>query len=105
MHKSSRVITRLVVSVFCLALLIPAAQSQTKRRSTIKKAPARTVLHIPQGTEMKIRLQKEINTQESRDGDRFTAVVLTPSRYADATVEGHVAKINKSGKLSGKTEL
>ncbi|HEY7182216.1 MAG TPA: hypothetical protein VIC84_12385 [Blastocatellia bacterium] len=54
---------------------------------------------------MKIRLEKEIDTKESRDGDRFTATVLTPTRYADATIDGHIAKINKSGKLSGKTEL
>ncbi len=54
---------------------------------------------------MKIRLETAIDTKESKDGDRFTAVVLTPSQYADATVEGHVAKIEKSGKLTGKTEL
>jgi hypothetical protein len=54
---------------------------------------------------MKIRLENEIDTKESRDGDRFTATALSPSRYADATIEGHIARINKSGKLSGKTEV
>ncbi|HEX5083829.1 MAG TPA: hypothetical protein VFY40_17405 [Blastocatellia bacterium] len=54
---------------------------------------------------MKIRLENEIDSKESRDGDRFTATVLSPVRYADATIEGHIARINKSGKLSGKTEL
>jgi len=105
MQKFSGNIARLIVSVFCLALLIPAAQSQTRRKSTTQRAAARSALPIPTGTEMKLRLENEIDTKESKDGDRFTATVLSPSRYADATVEGHIAKINKSGKLTGKTEL
>ena len=105
MQKFSGVIARLIVSVFCFALLIPAAQSQTRRRSSPQRSAARSLLPIPVETEIKIRLEKEIDTKESRDGDRFTATVLSPSRYADATIDGHIAKINKSGKLSGKTEL
>ncbi len=105
MQKFRGNIARLVVSVFCLALLIPAAQSQTRRKSTSSKGATRSALSIPRGTEMKIRLENEIDTKESKDGDKFTATVLTPSRYADATIEGHIAKIDKSGKLTGKTEL
>jgi hypothetical protein len=100
MQKFSGFIARLIVSVFCLALLITAAQSQTRRRSA-----ARSYLSIPRGTEIKVRLEKEIDTQKSRGGDRFTATVLSPRAYADATIEGHVAKINESGKLTGKTAL
>jgi hypothetical protein len=105
MQKFSGVIARLIVSVFCLALLIPAAQSQTRKKSSVKKSTARSAVTIPRGTEIKIRLDNEIDSKESRDGDRFTATVLSPIRYADATIEGHVAKINESGKLTGKTEL
>src|SRR5262245_53986463 len=54
---------------------------------------------------MKLRLTTQINTKTNREGDRFTAVVLDPSNYADAIVEGHIAKLNKSGKATGKTEL
>src|SRR5215475_7668692 len=105
MQKFSGVIARSIVSVFCLALLIPAAHSQSKRRPSTQRAATRSALPIPTGTEIKIRLENEIDTKEARDGDRFTATVLSPSRLADARIEGHIAKINKSGKLSGKTEL
>jgi hypothetical protein len=105
MQKLSGVIARIIVSIFCLALLIPAAQSQTKRRSSVKKSSGRSFVRIPAGTEIKIRLEDEINSQASRDGDRFTAIVLSPRRYADATIEGHIARINQSGKVTGKTEL
>src|SRR5262249_24972681 len=104
MQKFSSVIARLIVSVFCLALLIPAAQSQTRRRSVPQRSTARFVT-IPRGTEIKIRLEDEIDSKKSRDGDRFRATVLSPRNYADATIEGHIAKIDESGKLSGKTEL
>jgi hypothetical protein len=98
----------LVVAMAVVVGAFHAADAQTKRRSTraIKSAPAtRKVTRIPVGTQMKIRLEDTIDTKESKDGDRFNATVITPSRYADATVEGHVAKINKSGKMTGKTEL
>jgi outer membrane lipoprotein SlyB len=54
---------------------------------------------------MKLRLNDQISTKTNREGDRFTAVVLDPSDYADAIVEGHIAKLTTSGKASGKTEM
>lgn len=101
-----------IITVFSLVLavnLINAeafAQKKSRTRTTRKTTKAAPkVTAIPRGTEMKIRLEDTIDTKESKDGDRFTATVLTPNAYADATVEGHVAKIDKSGKMSGKTEL
>lgn len=99
----SRIIRAGVPTLFALVLMLGTlsdALAQTRTRRA-----ARGASYIPRGTEMKIRLNEEINTKESRDGDRFTATVLTPSRYADSTIEGHVARIDKSGKLKGKTEL
>jgi hypothetical protein len=60
---------------------------------------------VPDGVSMKIRLNSEISTKTNREGDKFTAVVLDPSDFAEAIVEGHIAALNKSGKATGKTEL
>jgi hypothetical protein len=60
---------------------------------------------VPDGVQMKIRLNTEINTKTNREGDKFTAVVLDPTDYAEAVIEGHIASLNKSGKATGKTEL
>jgi len=76
-----------------------AADDQSRRR------PVRAAFSVPDGIAMKLRLTTQINTKTNRQGDRFTAVVLDPSDYADAVVEGHIAKLNKSGKATGKTEL
>jgi hypothetical protein len=81
------------------------AQTKKKRSTTIRKAPKATPFRIPVGTELKVRLENEIDTKNAGDGDAFTAVVLSPERYADSTIQGHIAKINKSGKMTGKTEV
>ena len=60
---------------------------------------------VPDGVSMKIRLNTEISTKTNREGDKFTAVVLDPSDFAEGIVEGHIAALNKSGKATGKTEL
>ena len=65
----------------------------------------RNAIIVRDGVQMKIRLNDQISTKTNREGDKFTAVVLDPSDYADAVIEGHIAKLNKSGKASGKTEL
>ena len=105
MHKSSNFSVRFILIALCAMLILISsdAQAQTRKRPIKKSTPAART--IPTGTEMKVRLESEIDTKESKDGDRFTATVLTPSRYADSTIEGHIARIDKSGKLKGKTEL
>jgi hypothetical protein len=74
----------------------PEASTPRRRRSS---------LLIPDNLEMKIRLTTSIDTRTSRVADRFSAVVLDPSGYADAVIEGHIAALKKSGKATGKTEL
>jgi hypothetical protein len=50
-------------------------------------------------------LNSPIGTKISRVGDRFTAVVTSPSNYEGATVEGHIATLNQSGRVTGRTEM
>ena len=66
---------------------------------------SRGEVYVPDGVELKIRLTSPISTKTNREGDTFTATVLDPSEYADATITGHIAKINRSGKATGKTEM
>jgi hypothetical protein len=62
-------------------------------------------LSIPAGTELRIRLSSPVSTETGRVGDKFTATVVSPSAYESSTVEGHIATLNKSGRISGKTEV
>lgn len=62
-------------------------------------------LNIARDTEMQIRLVSPIDTKNNRVGDKFTAVIISPSPYDGATVEGHIATLKRSGKITGRTEL
>ncbi|MBI3652356.1 MAG: hypothetical protein HY231_15145 [Acidobacteria bacterium] len=64
-----------------------------------------TSINIPNDTQLRISLTSQIDTKTARVGDRFTAKVLMPAAYENATVEGHIASLNKSGRISGKTEM
>ncbi len=64
-----------------------------------------TALLIPDKTELKLRLSEILNTKVNKEGDRFKAKVIEPTGYEEAVVEGHIARLNRSGKLTGKTEL
>jgi hypothetical protein len=62
-------------------------------------------LNVPNGTELRIRLSTPISTKTGRVGDSFKATVVSPSSYESFTVDGHIATLNKSGRVSGKTEV
>lgn len=62
-------------------------------------------VNIPNGTELRIRLGNQISTKDGRVGDTFKATVVSPSTYEGAIVDGHIATLNKSGRVSGKTEV
>lgn len=100
-------ITISILALITLAGTFISADAQTRKRSTRTKSTqtARRATVIPQGTEMRIRLDDEIDSKKSEDGDKFTAVVMNPDRYADATIEGHISRVDKSGKIKGQTEL
>lgn len=78
-------------------LIFAQTRSRTRKRVTSNR--------VPLGTTMKIRLEDTIDTKKSRTGDPFRATVLTPRRYEEATLEGHLASVKQSGKFRGRTSL
>ncbi len=106
-------IGRIVIATLNSAAGVGAGRSRTVPAAAATEAvvPApngarqRAGMVVPADLEIKMRLTSTINTKVSREGDRFTAIVLNPSDYAEATVEGHIASLKRSGKATGKTEL
>jgi hypothetical protein len=60
---------------------------------------------VPAGTDLKVRLNDTLSSKTSRVGDRFTAAIMDPSRYEEGTLTGHIASIQKSGKVKGRTSM
>ncbi len=69
------------------------------------KSNSNAIIIIPRDTDLILELQEDLNTQNSREGDRFTAKIVSPSEIAGALVEGRVSKVKKAGKLKRRSEL
>jgi hypothetical protein len=60
---------------------------------------------IPNNTELVATLDNDLSTRNAREGDRFTMTVRDPAQYAGAVIEGTVGRIQRSGRISGRSEL
>lgn len=108
-----RVSMRLILLLLAAAFVMSSLPSFTKD-SAAQAAPQRTAARrrssrgptlVPLGTNLRIRLNDELSSKDSRVGDRFTATVVNPSRYDGATVRGHISAIRKSGTVKGRTTM
>lgn len=63
------------------------------------------IMVIPRHTELIIELQEDLNTELCREGEKFTAKIVSPSEIAGATIEGRIAKILKPGRIKRRSEL
>lgn len=82
----------------------PPPPPPPQQRTAPPPQRGRSPIDIPAGTLLNIKLNSTIDTKNNRAGDRFTATVISPE-YEGATIEGHIQSINKSGRVSGRTEL
>jgi len=100
----NRLQTLLVLTLILgLAPVVSAQTKPTLRRRTPTRRAA-TVL-VPVGTNLKVRINDTLSSKDSRIGDRFTATVIDPSRFDEATLSGHISSIQKSGKIKGRTSM
>lgn len=76
----------------------------TNREGIAVGEPTGTFI-IPNGTAVVAVLNSDLTTQTARDGDRFSMTVRSPGQYDGATIEGTVSAINRSGKISGRSEM
>ncbi len=63
------------------------------------------IIIIPRDTELIIELQDDIGTAGNRDGDRFTAKIVGPIEIAGATIEGHITRIQKPGRIKRRSQM
>jgi len=60
---------------------------------------------IPTDTELVIELLDDLNTDRSREGDKFTAKVISPYELSGAIIEGRVSKIQKPGRIKRRSQM
>jgi hypothetical protein len=60
---------------------------------------------VPEDTALRIRLDDTLTSTDSQVGDPFSATVVDQGDYRNARVYGHVADIDLSGKVKGRTTM
>ena len=60
---------------------------------------------IADGTELVAVLNSDLSTQSVQQGDRFTMTVRSPGQYEGATIEGYVASVERSGRVTGRSQM
>ena len=60
---------------------------------------------VPEDTALRIRLDDTLTSTDSQVGDPFSATVVDQGDYRNARVYGHVADIDLSGKVKGRTSM
>ena len=60
---------------------------------------------IPDGTEIVAVLNNDLSTQNVQQNERFTMTVRSPGQFEGATIEGYVTNVERSGRISGRSQL
>ncbi len=61
--------------------------------------------YIPNGARLTAELRNAVNTRATQPGDRFTMEVTSPIQYRGAIIEGRIANVDTSGRLSGRANV
>jgi type IV secretion system protein VirB10 len=88
--------------------------SSTNQNTVIENNTAQTnyvnsntdaIIVIPSDTELILELNEEITTERSKEGDKFTAKVISPMEINGAIIEGRISKIQKPGRIKRRAEV
>jgi hypothetical protein len=60
---------------------------------------------VPDDVALRIRLDDTLTSVDSQVGDPFSATVVDKGDYQNARVYGHVAQIDMSGRIKGRTSM
>src|SRR5688500_5060332 len=79
--------SKLVLVALVTLMSLPAIASAQTSKPRIRRAttPRRVVPLVTVGTNLKVRLEDTLSSKDSRAGDKFTATVLDPVRFNEAT--------------------
>lgn len=83
---------------------VPAATSDSFQKTSFTPV-SDAVIIIPSDTEIIVELIDDLSTERSREGDKFTAKIVSPAEITGAIVEGRVNKITKPGRIKRRSEL
>lgn len=60
---------------------------------------------VPNGETLVAVLNDEVSTANAREGDGFTLTVRQPSNLEGATIQGRVSQVERSGRVTGRSQM
>lgn len=81
------------------------AQFDMTPGSGYPNTPSGTEFIVPNGELLVAELNDDISTANAREGDRFTLTVRQPSNLEGATIDGRVTQVQRSGRVSGRSQM
>lgn len=93
------------VAVTTQAVTNEQISTSTNTQNLTFQADSGAVIIIPRDTELLLELQEDLSTDKSREGEKFTAKIVSPSEIAGATIEGRVSRIKSPGRIKRRSEL
>jgi hypothetical protein len=81
----------------------PVIQTQNNEVSYVPTRDSTIV--IPTDTELILELVDELSTERNKEGDKFTARIVSPMEMNGALVEGKISKIQKPGRIKRRSEM
>ncbi len=83
----------------------PVANGGTRGRTPVPATPRAGNYIVPNGVVISGILENEINTKISQNNDRFRMTVQSPDEFRGATVDGYITNVNRSGKVTGRSNV
>lgn len=69
------------------------------------QSPRHAPMSIPQWTSMRVRMDDTLTSQDSMEGDPFSATVMDEGTFQGARVYGTIQTIDQSGRFRGHTTM
>jgi hypothetical protein len=82
----------------------PGTYPNTGQQPTIRAGRTGQFI-VPNGTMITGVLENLVSTKVSHNNDRFRLTVTAPNQFRGAVLEGYLSGINRSGKITGRSEL
>ncbi len=60
---------------------------------------------VPNGETLVAVLNDDVSTVNAREGDPFSLTVRQPSKLAGSTIEGRVSQLERSGRMTGRSQM
>ncbi|HYY97913.1 MAG TPA: hypothetical protein VE642_04935 [Pyrinomonadaceae bacterium] len=60
---------------------------------------------VPDGQVLTARLDTDLSTRTASVGDRFAMTVTSPGQFEGSVIEGRIASVNRSGRVTGRSDM